>query len=219
MSRSTLRRSTFLALAIAMPVAALAFAPRQSAPATGSKAAAAVPAEAAGAYTVDGVHSNAHFKVQHLGAGMFWGRFDDVKGSMSYTPGAAGTLEFDVQIPIAGIHSGNDNLDKHLLSPDFFNAKEFPEMTFKSSKAAPAEGGMWKVDGELTLLGVTKPVTAMVEFTGAANKGRGMRVGFEASFAINRSEFGMGYGVENGSLGDKVFVVVGLEGVAAPSGS
>ena len=59
----------------------------------------------------------------------------------------------------------------------------------------------------------------MVEFTGAANKGRGMRVGFEASFAINRSEFGMGYGVENGSLGDKVFVVVGLEGVAAPSGS
>jgi polyisoprenoid-binding protein YceI len=157
--------------------------------------------------------------VQHLGAGMFWGRFDDVKGSMSYTPGAAGTLDFDIQIPIAGIHSGNDNLDKHLLSPDFFNAKEFPEMTFKSSKAAPAEGGMWKVDGELTLLGVTKPVTAMVEFTGAANKGRGMRVGFEASFAINRSEFGMGYGVENGSLGDKVFVVVGLEGIAAKSGS
>ena len=217
MSRSNLRRSTILALAIAMPVAALAFAPRQSA--TPATAASAIPAEAAGAYTVDGVHSNAHFKVQHLGAGMFWGRLDDVKGSMSYTPGASGTLDFDIQIPIASVHSGNDNLDKHLLSPDFLNAKEFPEMTFKSTKASPAAGGMWKVEGDLTLLGVTKPVVAMVEFTGAADKGRGMRAGFEASFAISRSEFGMGYGVENGSLGDKVFVVVGLEGIAAKSGS
>ena len=218
MNRSNLRRAAFLAVAIAMPVAALAFAPRQSA-SPAAATAPAIPAAAAGAFTVDGVHSNAHFKVQHLGAGMFWGRFDDVKGSMSYTPGAAGTLDFDIQIPIAGIHSGNDNLDKHLLSPDFFNAKEFPEMTFKSTKASPAAGGMWKVEGDLTLLGVTKPVVAMVEFTGAADKGRGMRVGFEASFAINRSEFGMGYGVDNGSLGDKVFVVVGLEGVAAKSGS
>lgn len=208
MSRSTLRRSILLALAIGTPAAALALAPRQSAPAP------TVPAQAAGAYKVDGVHSNAHFKVQHLGAGMFWGRFDDVKGTMNWTPGAAGTLDFDVRIPIAGVHSGNDNLDRHLLSPDFFNAAEFPEMIFKSSKATPAGDGMWKVDGDLTLLGTTKPVSAMVEFTGAADKGRGMRIGFEAAFSIKRSEFGMNYGVENGSLGDEVFVVVGLEGVA-----
>jgi polyisoprenoid-binding protein YceI len=175
--------------------------------------------EASGAYTVDGVHSNAHFKVQHLGAGMFWGRFDDVKGSMNYTPGPTGTLDFDIQIPIAGVHSGNDNLDKHLLSPDFFNATEFPEMAFKSTKASPAGNGMWKVDGDLTLLGTTKPVSAMVEFTGAADKGRGMRIGFEAAFTIKRSEFGMSYGVESGSLGDKVVVVVGLEGVKAKAGS
>jgi len=213
MSRSRLRRSTLLALAIAVPAVALALAPRQS-PSAASPKTSSVPAEAAGAYKVDGVHSNAHFKVQHLGAGMFWGRFDDVNGSMNYTPGVAGTLDFDVRIPIAGVHSGNDNLDKHLLSPDFFNAKEFPEMIFKSTKASPAGNGMWKVDGDLTLLGVTKPVTAMVEFTGAADKGRGMRIGFEAAFSIKRSEFGMTYGVENGSLGDEVFIVVGLEGIA-----
>ena len=213
MSRSRLRRSTLLALAIAVPAVALALAPRQS-PSAASPKASSVPAEAAGAYKVDGVHSNAHFKVQHLGAGMFWGRFDDVNGSMNYTPGVAGTLDFDVRIPIAGVHSGNDNLDKHLLSPDFFNAKEFPEMIFKSTKASPAGNGMWKVDGDLTLLGTTKPVSAMVEFTGAADKGRGMRIGFEAAFSIKRSEFGMTYGVENGSLGDEVFIVVGLEGIA-----
>jgi polyisoprenoid-binding protein YceI len=214
MIRPNTRNGLLLALAVAMPAAALALAPRQA----GSE----VPitaTEASGAYTVDGVHSNAHFKVQHLGAGMFWGRFDDVKGSMNYTPGPTGTLDFDIQIPIAGVHSGNDNLDKHLLSPDFFNATEFPEMAFKSTKASPAGNGLWKVDGDLTLLGTTKPVSAMVEFTGAADKGRGMRIGFEAAFTIKRSEFGMSYGVESGSLGDKVVVVVGLEGVKAKAGS
>lgn len=221
MSRTILHRSIFLALAVAMPAAALALAPQQSPTVSQAPRAAAstIPAEAAGGYSVDSVHSNAHFKVQHLGAGRFWGRFDEVKGAIQYTPGAAGTLEFDIQIPIAGVHTGNDSLDRHLASPDFFNEKEFPEMKFKSTSAAPAATGLWKVEGELTLLGVTKPVTAMVEFTGAADKGRGMRIGFEAMFSIKRSEFGMGYGVENGALGDDVFVVVGLEATANKEGT
>lgn len=211
-----MRSRTLTAAALAVPsiLVALAIAPRQSAP-----AATPIPDKAAGTYKIDRVHSSCNFRVEHLAASMFWGRFDDVNGTIAYTPGSAGSLEFDIRIPVASVHGGDDKLDNHLKGPDFFNMKEFPEMTFKSTKATPAGGRMWKVEGDLTLLGVTKPVVAMVEFTGAADKGRGMRVGFEASFAINRSEFGMNYGVDNGSLGDKVFVVVGLEGVAAKSGS
>ena len=86
-------------------------------------------------------------------------------------------------------------------------------MTFKSTKASPAGGSMWKVDGDLTLLGVTKPVTAMVEFTGASSARGKELIGFEAAFTIKRSDFGMTYGVEQGSIGDEVMVVVGLEGI------
>lgn len=222
-----MRSTAFVALALSIPVA-LALAPRQGAPTGGARPAAGsaavvggatgsatstIPATAAGTYAVDDVHSNAHFRVHHLGAGRFWGRFEVVDGTMKYSPEGAGSLEFDIKIPIAGVHTGNDNLNNHLKSPDFFNMKEFPEMTFKSTKAVPAGGSMWKVDGDLTLLGVTKPVTATIEFTGASSARGKELIGFEAAFTIKRSDFGMTYGVEQGAIGDDVMVVVGLEGI------
>jgi polyisoprenoid-binding protein YceI len=208
MSRPVLRRSTLVALAIALPTAALALAPRVAEPANSP-----IPEKAAGTYKVDRVHSSCQFRVNHLAASMFWGRFDDVAGSITYTPGTPGSLEFDIRIPTASVHSGDSKLDNHLKGPDFFNIKEYPEMTFKSREATPAAGNMWKVEGDITLLGVTRPITAMVEWIGYSEPYGKRLIGFEASFTIVRSEFGMSYQVDEGGLGDDVEIVVGLEAV------
>lgn len=207
-----MRSRTFTAIALAVPsiLVALALAPSQATP-----AATPIPDKAAGTYKVDRVHSSCQFRVEHLAASMFWGRFDDVNGTIAYTPGSSGSLEFDIRIPVASVHGGDEKLDNHLRGPDFFNAKEFPEMTFKSTKATPAGGKMWKVEGDLTLLGVTKPVTAMIEWIGFSEPRGKKLIGFEASFTITRSDFGMDYQVDQGGLGDEVSIIVGLEAVSS----
>ena len=207
-----MRSRTLTAAALAVPsiLVALALAPRQATP-----AATPIPDKAAGTFKIDRVHSSCNFRVEHLAASMFWGRFDDVNGSITYTPGSTGSLEFDIRIPVASVHGGDDKLDNHLKGPDFFNAKEFPEMTFKSTKATPAGGRMWKVEGDLTLLGVTKPITAMVEWIGFSEPRGKKLIGFEASFTITRSDFGMDYQVDQGGLGDEVSIIVGLEAVSS----
>ncbi|MFN9960850.1 MAG: YceI family protein, partial [bacterium] len=103
-----------------------------------------------------------------MGAGAFWGKFDEVTGSIVYFGGDKAP-EFDVSIAIESVHSGNENLDKHLKSPDFFNAKEFPAMTFKSTGIKKLENGMYEVTGDLSMHGVTKPITANIEVTGHSN--------------------------------------------------
>jgi polyisoprenoid-binding protein YceI len=183
---------------------------------------APTPSAAPMVCTIDDVHSMALFRVHHMGAGQFWGRFNDVSGNFAFEEGKAEGLRFDVTIATESVDSGNDNLDKHLRSPDFFASKDFPTMTFKSGAARKTGERTFDVDGELTMHGVTKPITAKVEFCGMADMGRGPKAGFEAQFTVRRSDFGMTYGVEKGAIGDEVKVVVGLEGApaepAAPAG-
>jgi polyisoprenoid-binding protein YceI len=180
---------------------------------TAAQAPAAAPA-AAGSMTcnVDPVHSKALFRVHHLGAGQFWGRFNDVTGTFSFEPGKAEGMNFDVTIATESVDSGNDDLDKHLRSPDFFASKDFPKMTFRSTGARKTGERTYELMGDLTMRGVTKPVTASLEFCGMADMGRGPKAGFEAQFTIKRSEFGVNYGVEKGAIGDDVRVIVSLEG-------
>ena len=163
---------------------------------------------------IDDVHSMAMFRVQHMGAGAFWGRFNDVDGSFTFTPGSAEGMKFDVSIKTESVDSGNDKLNQHLRSPDFFASKDFPSMTFKSTAVKMVDATHFTVTGDLSLHGVTKPVTANVEFVGMSDKGGAARAGFEATFTIKRSDFGMKYGVDKGAVGDEVRVVVGLEGTS-----
>jgi len=174
------------------------------------------PAAATGgvnAYQVDDVHSSALFRVHHAGAGQFWGRFNDVSGTFTLSDDPA-KMAFAIDISVDSVDSGNDKLDGHLKSPDFFNSKEFPKLSFVSKSAKKAANGMFEVSGDLSMHGVTKPITAMVELTGESNM-MGSRGGVEAVFTVKRSEWGMNYGVEKGMIGDSVRVVVGLEGVKA----
>lgn len=192
-------------------VTTVLFAPAMLLASLGDAAPAASAARASETWTVDDVHSMALFRVQHMGAGMFWGRFDGVSGTI--TTSGSDSLAFDITIDVASVSSGNDKLNGHLKSPDFFSVKEFPSMTFKSTKATRGADGMWDVTGDLTMHGVTKPVTAKVEMTGRASM-RDERVGFEATFTVDRSQFGMDYGVGKG-IGKDVRVIVGLEATMA----
>ena len=176
-----------------------------------------LPDMPAGTYDVDAVHSTALFRVQHAQAGQFWGRFNDVNGTVTYTPEKPEHFAFDIDIDLESVDSGHDKLDQHLKSPDFFNAKEFEKMSFKSTECERLGQTVWDVTGDLTMNGVTKPVVAVVRFTGTGEV-MGRRAGFEAEFDLKRSDFNQMYGIEKGVLGDQVRVVVAMEATKAADG-
>ena len=160
------------------------------------------------AFQIDSVHSTAIFKAHHLGAGMFYGRFNDVTGSIRIDDGVPA---FIVSIDIDSVDTNNTKLDGHLKSPDFFNVVEFPTMTFKSSSAKEIGDEKYEVVGEITMHGVTKPLTVMMAKTGQVINRRGEMIGYETEFNITRSDFGMMYGVDGGALSDEIKVIVALE--------
>jgi len=164
-------------------------------------------------FKVDSGHSVALFRVLHAGAGMFWGRFDSVTGTITAKDADPASLSFDITIDVNSVNTANTQRDDHLKSPDFFSAKEFPSMTFKSTGAKSLGGNFLEVQGDLTIRGKSKPITAKVEWTGTADGRMGRRSGFEATFTIDRGEFGVNYGMQGNALGRNVQVVVALEGV------
>lgn len=166
-------------------------------------------------WKVDDTHSMGLFRVQHAGAGMFWGRFDDVSGTVTTNSSGTQALAMNIAIDTNSVSSANKDLDGHLRSPDFFSVKEFPTMTFISTSSKKLDGNMWEVSGNLTVHGVTKPLTANVEMTGQSESVRGEKIGFEAVFTMDRGEFGMTYGIEKNAIGKNVRIVVALEAGAS----
>jgi len=187
---------------------------QQTKPASKPTAAPVGSATAVNAFQIDDTHSCALFRVQHAGASQFWGRINDVSGTFTIADDVT-KMAFAVDIAVESLDTGEPKLDGHLKSADFFNSNEFPKLTFKSTSAKKGLNGLVEVAGDLTMHGVTKPITAMIEVTGMADKGMGERGGVEAIFTVKRSDFGMNYGVEKGMVGDAVKVIVGLEGVKA----
>ncbi len=166
-------------------------------------------AHAADTYTVDPVHSSVSFMISHAGISNIHGRFNDFSGKIAIDEDPAKS-SFALTIPIESIDTNNVKRDEHLRAPDYFNAKQFPTMSFQSTKVKAIDGG-YEVTGELTLHGVTKPVTlnldgghTVVEFPKGTK-----RIGLTSEFVVKRSEFGMT--VEPKALGDEVTVVVGIE--------
>ncbi len=162
------------------------------------------------AFQIDSVHSTAIFKAHHLGAGMFYGRFNDVTGTIQVDNGMP---VFAVSIAIDSVDTNSTRLDGHLKSPDFFNAVEFPTMMFKSNSSTLIGGKTYEVIGEITMHGITKPLTVKMVKTGQVKNRRGEMIGYETEFNLVRSDFGMLYGIEGGSLSDEIKVIVALEAV------
>jgi polyisoprenoid-binding protein YceI len=180
---------------------------------TGQKTADA-PKSAGGTetYKVDPVHSSNWFAIKHLNVANFYGRFNEVDGTIVVSESDPAACLFDIQIKADSVDSHNPARDKHLKSADFFDVEKFPQITFKSSAVKKAGEQAYEVKGDLTLHGVTKPLTVKVERTGAGLGMKGeYRAGFETRFDIQRSDFGMTT-MLNG-LGDEVRLTVSIEAV------
>ncbi len=155
---------------------------------------AALPfaAQASETYTIDPPHTFAHFTVNHLGFSTMHGRFDKSSGKATLDM-AAKTGSVEISIESASVSTGFAKRDEHLKSPDFFNAAEFPAITYKSRKFNFKGNVPASIEGDLTMLGVTRPVTLTVtEFNCGTNPmSKKYECGAGATAQIKRSEFGM----------------------------
>lgn len=161
-------------------------------------------------YAVDPVHSTALFSVQHLGAGYTYGVFNDLSGKLTFNVERYETSTIEMTIKTASVNTFNEARDKHLASADFFDAEKFPEMSFKSTAWKKIAENTFEISGDFTLHGVTKPVTVTAQYTGTGKGRQGeTRMGFETSFNIKRSDYGMGGMVP--AVGDEVRITVAVE--------
>lgn len=161
---------------------------------------------ASGTYKIDPNHSYALFRITHLDVGANYGVFQGPTGTFEQ---ADDGIKVEVNIDVDKIDSFNEARDKHLKGPDFFNAKQFPQMTFKSTGAKKNDTG-YELTGDLTIKGTTKSITVQLNKIG---EGKGMqgeaRVGYETKFTINRLEYGINW--NPGAVGNDVMIVVAFE--------
>ena len=166
---------------------------------------------AADTYQVDSAHSTAVFRISHLSLSWTYGRFTDVSGTFTIDPDNPANTQFVLEARAESINTDNEQRDMHLRSPDFLNTRQFPVITFKSLRCQRVENG-WQVEGELTLHGVTHPVT--LKFVGgrtAEFPPGTFRTGYSTEFVIRRSAFGMDRMLE--AIGEQVYVFLSFEGV------
>lgn len=171
-------------------VAAVAFA----APAWAQQDLTTDPARVrAGRYTVEPDHTQIEFAVSHMGFTTYFGRFSGASGRLDLDPAAPAAIRLAVRVPAASISTTSDALNGMLRGPQWLDAARFPEIAFRSTRVIPAGAGRAEVQGELTLHGVTRPLTLQVRFQGAGTNPLDNRytVGFAATGRIRRSEFGI----------------------------
>ena len=154
---------------------------------------AADPARvAAGTYAVDNNHAQIRWTVNHFGFNDYFGIFGQPTGSLTIDPAKPNDAQVNITIPVAELATSRGDLTKHMMTADFLNAATFPTATFVSTKV-DAKGSKAMIMGNLTLLGVTKPVMLVAEFTGAGTNPMSKKatIGFHGSTTLKRSDWGM----------------------------
>jgi polyisoprenoid-binding protein YceI len=170
-------------------------------------------AVAQGSYGIDTAHSSVDFKIRHL-VSKVSGTFTDFDGTIvaDFNNLDASSVEFTIQA--ASIDTKNEKRDGHLRSSDFFDVESYPEITFKSSKINRVDDDTFAVNGTLTMRGVAKEITLMVDFLGEMSAMGGTRAGYELTTTLNRMDYGVSWNraVEAGGfvLGDEVEVNIVL---------
>lgn len=162
-------------------------------------------------FTLETPHTQVLFSVNHLGFSHSYGQFREYAGTIDYDTDAPANSKVDVTIKTASIDMGTDKWDEHLKSPDFLNVEQFPDMTFKSTKIDVTGQDTANITGDLTILGVTKPVVLATKLNklGPHPMSGKDHAGFSATTTIKRSDFGMGYGIPN--VGDEVSIIIEVE--------
>jgi polyisoprenoid-binding protein YceI len=168
----------------------------------------------AGMYTIDPAHSSVEFVVRHL-LSKARGRFTDFGGEVVVGDGIEDSSA-SVEIVAASVNTNQEMRDNHLKSGDFLLAEDHPTITFRSKAVRPTGGNTFELDGDLTIRGITKPVTLESEFAGMGVTGQGTpMLGFSAKTTIDREAFDITWNaaLETGGvmLGKKVEIQIDVE--------
>ena len=162
-------------------------------------------------YVIDAAHSGVTFQISHMGVSYIPGRFNEFSGNFTIDTSDPAKSSFSLTIKTESVDTNNSKRDEHLRAPDFFNAKQFPTITFASTAVKAVQGG-YEVTGDLTMHGETKPITFSLKGGKTAEfPPKVIRTGFTSpQIVIKRTDFGVGKPMP--ILGDDVYIAVSFEG-------
>ncbi|WP_269859132.1 YceI family protein [Streptomyces sp. RPT161] len=171
-----------------------------------------------GAYTIDTTHSEIGFAVRHAMVTTVRGQFSEYEGKLHLDGSDPTRSTAEVVIKVASIDTNQEQRDGHLRTGDFFDAETYPEITFRSTSAQQIDAETYRLTGDLTIKGTSKPVSIDFTFNGSAKDLYGNeRVGFEGSATINRTDWGLSYNaaLETGGvlIGEKVKLTFDISAV------
>lgn len=176
---------------------------------------AASPKKVNMSWKLDKSHSSLRFTVTHMVVSESEGTFKNWNGTVEHTKEDFSDAKINFTAEVASINTENENRDKHLKSDDFFNAEKYPEIKFVSTSFVPQGDKKYKLNGNLTIRDVTKPVTFDVTYGGIIKTARGSKAGFKANTTINRFDYNLKWdrATEAGGLvvSKEVDIVVKLE--------
>ena len=164
-------------------------------------------------YAIDAAHSSVLFSVDHAGWARVFGSFRKVEGELNYDPANPAAGKVKVRVAADSIFTNNTKRDQHLASPDFFNAAEFPEISFESTGVTLKDARNAVLKGNLTLLGVTKPVQLALTLNAVQPDSftKQTKAGFSLRGTVKRSDFGMTYSIPR--VSDEVELIIEIESV------
>ncbi len=172
----------------------------------------------AGNYKLDESHTQVGFKIKHLVISTVSGRFNKFTGSFEYDPQKGEIKDLKVDVEAASIDTNEPDRDKHLKSPDFFDVTKFQKITFVSKKTVTSGGKPTKLEGELTIHGVKKPVTLDIDYKGSTTDPWGNeKAVFSATAQVNRKDFGLNWNksLDHGGVMIDDTVNIQIEGEAS----
>jgi polyisoprenoid-binding protein YceI len=170
-------------------------------------------------YELDPDHLSIGFLVDHIGYSKVLGMFRKASGSFTFDEATGELSDVVVTIDTESVFSNHRKRDEHLRGADFLNSAEFPQMVFRAGPTEPVEGRRYRIEGELELLGQTRPLTLEATwnksgeypFGGGVLGGKPYVMGVSARGSFLRSAYGMNYGVDNGWVGDEVELIIEFE--------
>jgi len=170
-------------------------------------------------WKIDRNHSQVSFSIRHLFS-KAQGHFTNFSGTIVHDPAKPSSSWVKAEIEAASINTDHERRDRHLRSQDFFFVEKYPTLVYESYRVTPRGRNRLKIEGNLTMRGVTKPVPLDVTFLGAGDVGGHLRSGFEATAKVNRKDFQIMYNevLDRGGtlLGDEVEIRLNIEGVSVP---
>jgi polyisoprenoid-binding protein YceI len=169
-------------------------------------------------WQIDASHSHVGFSVKHMMIATVRGTFEKYSGTLELNTDDLTQSKIEGEIEVTSINTREENRDQHLRSGDFFDAENHPKILFKSTKIEHVEGNEYKVTGDITIRGVTKPIVLDAEFAGVhKDPWGGTRTGFTVTGSLNRKDFGVNFNaaLETGGVlvGDKVKLELEVEAV------